>query len=184
MTFFEFLMVLVGLVGAIAISVILTYLGHVTRNWLHVKNPTLFLLLAFWLIVNVIGHLSGIWAYRFVDLEVTSSIFIVIAPVIFFTLAVTTLVPSSAKDDEEIDLDVVYFATSRSVFFYLAVHELAALGADYLPGVVNAPPALFMLFMVVIFLIGMFTKHKGIHYGLLLVVIAVQAIPFVFPVYG
>ena len=181
MTFFEFLMVLVGLVGAIAISVILTYLGHITRNWQFVKNPSLFLLLAFWLIFNVIGHLSGIWAYRFVDLDMTYSIFVVIAPVIFFTLAVTTLVPNRVRDHENLDLDVVYFASSRSVFFFLVLHESAALGADYLPGVIGAPPALFMLVMIIIFLVGMTTKHKATHYGLLLLVIAVQAIPSIPP---
>ena len=177
MTFFEFLMVLIGLVGAIAISVILTYLGYITRNWSHVKNPTLFLLLALWLIFNVIGHISGIWAYRFVDLEMTFSVFVVIAPVIFFTLAVTTLIPGRVKDHEEVDLDTVYFSSSRSVFFLLALHEAAALAADYLPGVTGAPPALFMLLMIAIFLIGMTTKHKGTHYILLLLVIASQAIP-------
>jgi len=180
MTFFEFLMVLVGLVGAIAISVILTYLGHITRNWELVKNPSLFLLLALFLIFNVIGHLSGIWAYRFVDLEMTSSVFVVIAPVIFFTLAVTTLVPSRVKDHEEIDLDAVYFASSRSVFCFLVLHESAALAADYLPGVEGAPPALFMLLMIFIFLIAMTTKHKAIHCGLLLLVIAAHAMPSLF----
>ena len=181
MTFFEFLMVLVGLVGAIAISVILTYLGHITRNWHLVKNPSLFLLLAFWLIFNVIGHISGIWAYRFVDLEVSFSVFVVIAPVIFFTLAVITLVPSRVKDHEEIDLDVVYFSSSRSVFFFLVLHESAALAADYLPGVTGAPSASFMLVMIIIFLVGMTTKHRSAHYALLLLVIAAQAIPLVLP---
>lgn len=181
MTFFEFLMVLVGLVGAIAISVILIYLGHITRNWHLVKNPALFLMLAFWLIFNVIGHLSGIWAYRFVDMEMTSSVFILVAPVIFFTLAVTTLVPSTVKDNEEIDLELVYFSTSRSVFCFLALHESAALAADFLPGVTGAPPALFMLLMIVIFLIGMTTQHKGVHYGLLTLVIASQALPAILP---
>ena len=177
MTFFEFLMVLIGLVGAIAISIILTYLGHITRNWEHVKNPTLFLLFAFWLIFNVIAHLSGIWAYRFVDLEMTSSVFIVIAPVIFFTLAVTTLVPNWVKDNEEIDLDTVYFSSSRGVFAFLVLHESAALGADYLPGVTGAPSPLFMLVMIIIFLVAMTTKHRGTHYILLLLVIAAQALP-------
>jgi hypothetical protein len=177
MTFFEFLMVLIGLVGAIALSVILTYLGHIIRNWRHVKNPALFLLLVFWLIFNVIGHISGIWAYRFVDLEIAFSVFVVITPVILFTLAVTTLIPSRAKDHEEIDLDTVYFSSFRSVFFLLVLHESAALGADYLPGVTGAPPALFMLVMIAIFLVGMTTKHKGVHYTLLLLVIAAQATP-------
>jgi hypothetical protein len=177
MTFFEFLMVLVGLVGAIAISVILIYLGHITRNWHLVRNPSLFLLLAFWMIFNVIGHISGIWAYRFVDLEVTFSVFVVIAPVIFFTLAVTTLIPNRVNDHEEIDLDVVYFSSFRSVFFFLVLHESAALGADYLPGVVDAPPAGFMLVMISVFLLGMTTKHRAAHYMLLVLVIASQAIP-------
>lgn len=177
MTFFEFLMVLVGLVGAIAISVMLSYLGYITRNWHYVKNPTLFLLLAFWMIFNVIGHISGIWAYRFVDLDIHSSVFVVIAPVIFFTLAVTTLVPSTLKDGQPIDLDSVYFASSRSVFFFLAIHEATALAADYLPGVVDAPPVVFMFAMIAIFVVGTMTKHKGIHYTLLALVIASQAIP-------
>jgi hypothetical protein len=182
MTFFEFLMVLIGLVGAIAISAILTYLGHVTRNWQYVKNPALFILLSFWLIFNVIGHLSGIWAYRFVDLEMTVSVFIVIAPVIFFTLAVTTLIPNIAKDNETIDLDEVYFSSSRGVFIFLFLHLAAALGADYLPGVVNAPPPLFMLIMILVFLVGSMTKNRKAHYALLLLVIAAQALPPFLPV--
>jgi len=179
MSFFEFLMVLVGLVGAIAISVILSYLGHITRNWQHVKNPALFLLLTVWMIFNVIGHIAGIWAYRFVDLEIHASVFIVVAPVIFFTLAATTLVPSTSEDDQAIDLDSVYFRSSSSVFFFLAIHEATALGADYLPGVVGAPPAAFMLAMVTVFLVGMTTKNKRVHYALLLLVIASQASPIV-----
>ena len=181
MTLFEFIMVLVGLVGAIAISVILTYLGHVTRNWECVKNPALFLMLAIWLIFNVIGYISGIWAYRFVDLDVGFSVFVLIAPVIFFTLAVTTLIPSGLTDHEEIDLDAVYFSSSRSVFFFLALHEAAALGADYLPGVIGAPPMLFMIVMVAIFLAAMTTKHKPSHYILLSLVIAAQAMPAFLP---
>ncbi|MFT5693601.1 MAG: hypothetical protein ACI92E_002944 [Oceanicoccus sp.] len=177
MSFFEFIMVLIGLVGAISISVILTYLGYVTRNWDFVKNPALFLLLTVWMVFNVIGHISGIWAYRFVDLEIHFSVFVVIAPVIFFTMAVTTLIPIITQDDEAIDLDAIYFRSSRSVFFFLAVHEFTALAADYLPGVTGAPPAFFMLTMVLIFLIGMVTKRKDVHYGLLALVIASQAIP-------
>ena len=177
MTFFEFLMVLVGLVGAIAISVILSYLGHIIRNWQLVKNPTLFLLLTTWMLFNVIGHIAGIWAYRFVDLESQAIVFVVVAPVIFFTLAATTLVPSHAKDHQEIDLDSVYFHSSRSVFFFLTIHEAAGLAADYLPGVVDAPPAAFMLTMISLFLLGMTTKHRVTHYALLLLAIASQAMP-------
>ena len=109
------------------------------------------------------------------------SVFVVIAHVIFFTLAVTTLVPSKVRDHEEIDLDAVYFSSSRSVFFFLVLHESAALGADYLPGVTGAPPAFFMMVMIIIFLIGMTTKHKGTHYGLLLLVLAAQALPPILP---
>jgi len=177
MTFFEFLMVLVGLVGAIAISVILSYLGHITRNWQFVKNPVLFLLLTTWMLLNLIGHLAGIWAYRFVDMENHGIIFVVVAPVIFFTLAATTLIPSTSIDHREIDLDSVYFHSSRSVYFFLAIHEAAALAADYLPGVVNAPSPWFMLAMVLILLFGMTTKNKLVHYLLLLLIIASQAIP-------
>ena len=184
MTFFEFIMVLIGLVGAIAISVILTYLGHVTRNWSFVKNPTLFLLLAAWMIFNVIGHISGIWAYRFVDLEVHFSIFVIIAPVVFFTLAATTLIPATIHDNQPIDLDAIYFSSSRSVFLFLAVHESTALAADYLPGVTGAPPAFFMVTMITIFLIGTMTKRKSIHCGLLVLVIASQAIPTAFQLFN
>jgi len=170
-------MVLIGLVGAISISVILTYLGHVTRNWGYVKDPTLFLLLTGWMVFNVIGHISGIWAYRLVDLEVHFSIFVIIAPVIFFTLAVTTLIPATSRDKQIIDLDAIYFSSSRSVFFFLAIHGLTGLAADYLPGVIGAPPAFFMVTMIMIFLVGTITQRKSIHFGLLLLLIASQAIP-------
>lgn len=177
MTFFEFLMVLIGLVGAIALSALLTYLGHIIRNWSQVKNATLFLLLSVWMIFNVVGHISGIWAFRFVDLEVYTSTFIIIFPILFFTLATTTLIPSVAQDAESIDLDSIYFASSPMVFGLLALHEATALGADFLPGVIDAPPALFMLTMVVIFLVGMLTKHKTTHFILLLLLICSQAMP-------
>jgi hypothetical protein len=179
MTFFEFLMVLIGLVGAIALSTLLTYLGHIIRNWPQVENPMLFLLLSAWMILNVIGHLSGIWAYRFVDLEVHFSSFVIIAPVIFFTLATTTLIPSTTTDNKPINLDLVYFASSPSVFLLLAIHVATALGADYLPGVTGAPPALFMIIMIAMLLIGMITKHKPTHLGLLILLMASQAMPMV-----
>jgi len=177
MSFFEFLMVLVGLVGAIAISAILTYLGHITRNWARVKNPTLFLMLTVWMIFNVIGHITGIWAFRFVDLESYMTVFVVMAPVIFFTLASTTLIPNTYRDAESIDLDNVYFASSRAVFCYLALHEAAAWAADYLPNVSGAPPALFMFTMTTIFLVGMTTQNKTTHYVLISLVIASQLLP-------
>ncbi len=177
MTFFEFLMVLIGLVGAIALSVILTFLGHIIRNWRLVENPLLFLLLAIWLIFNVIGHISGIWAYRFVDLEVHFSTFVIIAPVVFFTLAATTLIPNTLQDNQPIDLNSTYFSSSRSVFFLLAMHESTALAADYLPGVTGAPPPIFMLTMILIFLIGMLTKQKSVHLALLILLIVSQAMP-------
>ena len=88
---------------------------------------------------NVIGHISGIWAFRFVDLDIYFSVYVIIAPVIFFTLAVTTLIPAVADENHMIDLDAIYFASSRRVFFLLAVHEATALAADYLPGVIGAP---------------------------------------------
>jgi hypothetical protein len=99
--------------------------------------------------------------------------------VIFFTLAVTTLIPAVADENLTIDLDAIYFSSSRSVFFLLAVHEATALAADYLPGVIDAPPALFMVAMILIFLFGMSTKRKDIHFFLLSSVIGSQTIPFV-----
>ena len=57
-------MVLIGLVGAISISIILTYLGYLVRNWTVAKNPTLFLLLIIFMMFNVIGHTSETLAYR------------------------------------------------------------------------------------------------------------------------
>ncbi len=179
MSFFEFIMVLIGLVGAISISIILTYLGYLIRNWAVAKNPTLFLLLITFMMLNVIGHISGIWAFRFVDLDIYFSVYVIIAPVIFFTLAVTTLIPAVADENLTIDLDAIYFSSSRSVFFLLAVHEATALAADYLPGVIDAPPALFMVAMILIFLFGMSTKRKDIHFFLLSSVIGSQTIPFV-----
>ena len=183
MSFFEFIMVLIGLVGAISISIILTYLGYLVRNWTVAKNPTLFLLLIIFMMFNVIGHISGIWAFRFVDLDIHFSVYVIIAPVIFFTLAVTTLIPSATDENHMIDLDAIYFASSRRVFFLLAVHEATALAADYLPGVIGAPPALFMLVMILIFLIGMTTKRKNIHFFLLSLVIISQAIPPVMQIF-
>ena len=129
------------------------------------------------MIFNVIGHISGIWAYRFVDLEIHLSIYVIIAPVIFFTLAVTTLIPSAVDDNQTIDLDTIYFSSSRGVFFFLALHASTGLAADYLPGVVGAPPAVFMIAMILIFLVGMITRRKSVHYGLMSLVIASQAIP-------
>lgn len=177
MSLFEFVMVLVGLVGAIALSTILSYLGHLIRNWSNVSNPILFLTLTTWMIFNVIGHIAGIWAYRSVDLGIHISVFAIIAPIVFFTLAAATLIPVIAADAVPIDLNDVYFSTSRPVFLLLAIHEATALATDYLPGVIDAPPALFMLAMVAIFLAGMATKRKSVHYALLALLLLSQALP-------
>lgn len=177
MSFFEFVMVLVGLVGAIALSTILSYLGHLIRNWAHVNNPILFLTLVVWMIFNVIGHIAGIWAYRSVDLGIHNSVFAIVAPILFFTLAAATLIPTIVEDGSPIDLNDVYFATSRPVFLLLALHEASALATDYLPGVLDAPPALFMLSMVAIFIAGTATKRHSVHYALLALLLLSQALP-------
>lgn len=170
-------MVLIGLVGAIAISALLSFLGHITRNWKTVSNPLLFLVLAFWMLVNVVGHITGIWAYRHVDLDVYTTTFIIVAPIVFFTLAVTTLVPTNVLDDQNLDLDMVYFSTCRPVFVLLALHTLTAVIADYLPGVTDAPPPAFMITMTILLVAGAITKSKRVHLLLLCLLLLSQAMP-------
>ena len=177
MDFFEFLLVLVGLVGAIAISTLLVYLGHVIRCWDRVERPFLFLTFVAWLLINVIGHITGIWAYRNVELDVYFSAFVIIGPIIFFTLAVTILIPQQKNDTTPIDLDVIYFDSSRAVFVFLTLHVLSALAADFLPGVTDAPPVAFMLGMAIILLCGAFTKSKPTHGVLLFCLLLSQAAP-------
>ena len=174
-------MVLVGLVGAIALSSILPYLGYLIRNRQQVSQPLLFLLLISWMIFNLIGHVSGIWAYRFVSLDVYTTTFVIMAPIMFFTVATTTLIPQNHPDHVPVNLEEVYWASSKSVYVLLALHTASALAADYLPGVTGAPPALFMASMTAILLLAAFTRHKGLHVVLLVVIIALQALPPVIP---
>ena len=61
MSYFEFLMVLIGLVGAIAVSEILVFWGHAIRNWGSVRGPGLLGAACSLMLFNVIGHVTGIW---------------------------------------------------------------------------------------------------------------------------
>ena len=69
MSYFEFLMVLIGLVGAIAVSEMLVFWGHAIRNWGSIRSPGLLATASGWMMFNVITHVTGIWAYREVEFD-------------------------------------------------------------------------------------------------------------------
>ncbi len=114
MSYFEFLMVLVGLVGAIAVSEILVFWGHSIQNWGSVRSPGLLAAACSWMLLGVIGHVTGIWAYREVEFDYYRT-FVVVLPVVVLALGITILVPRS--DREEItDFEAHYFSVAPAAF--------------------------------------------------------------------
>jgi hypothetical protein len=136
-------MVLVGLVGAIAISEILVLWGWLIRRRAEAKNPQLILIATVWIVVNLVAHISGLWNYRAVEFVQMYQTFLIVLPVIAIALCVTVLVPSNELGEVD-DFDAYYFQVARPATALCALHVMLSLLADQLPGAV-APPAEFML---------------------------------------
>jgi hypothetical protein len=143
MSYFEFLVVLIGLVGAIAVSEILVFWGYAIRRWGSVRAPGLLAAACSWMLTNVIGHVTGIWTYREVEFDYYRT-YAVVLPVVVLALGITILVPGSDRE-EVIDLEAHYFSVAPAAFGCIALFQLFGLLADQLPGAQDVPPWWFML---------------------------------------
>jgi len=161
MSYFEFLMVLIGLVGAIAVSEILVFWGHAIRNWGSVRGPGLLGAACSLMLFNVIGHVTGIWAYRDVEFGYYQT-FVVVLPVVVLALGITILVPGS--DREKItDFEAHYFSVAPAAFGCIALFGLLALLADQLPGVQEVPPWWYMLATAGLFVTLALVRNRAVH---------------------
>ncbi len=155
-------MVLIGLVGAIAVSEILVFWGHTIRNWSSVRSPGLLATASGGMMLVVITHVTGIWAYREVELEPLYQTLVVVLPVIVLALGVTILIPG--RDREGItDLEAHYFAVAPASFVCTALFFLLALMADQLPGAEEVPPWWYMLTLAGLFLGLGLIRSKAFH---------------------
>jgi hypothetical protein len=116
-------MVLVGLVGAIAISEIVVFWGWLIRCWAKVQRPQLILIATIWIVVNLVAHISGLWNYRAVEFVQMYQTFLIVLPVIAIALCVTVFVPSNDLD-EIADFDAYYFQVARPTTALCALHIL------------------------------------------------------------
>ena len=156
-------MVLVGLVGAIAISEIVVFWGWLIRCWAKVQQPQMILIATVWIVVNLVAHISGLWNYRAVEFVQMYQTFLIVLPVITIALCVTVLVPS--KDLDEIaDFDAYYFQVARPATALCALHAALALLADQLPGAVG-PPAVFMILTFSLLVLMSIVRTKLVQYA-------------------
>ncbi len=130
MTQFEFILLPLSMIAAIAVGKILTSWALVVKNWGRTKNRSLYLSFSVWLVFNLLfGHFGGLWLYR--ELEFTTLItFLVLLPTLLSSLSMAIL---SLSDFQE-DLDEHYFKyQARSVTFALAALITSTL-TDLIPG--------------------------------------------------
>lgn len=162
LSFLEFLMVLVGLVGASAISEVLVFWGWLIRCWPKVDQPQLILLATVWIVMNLVAHISGLWNYRSVEFGQMYQTYLIVLPVIAIAMSITVLIPASNLEEID-DFDSYYFRVVRPATVLCAVHAALALLADQLPGAA-APPMSVMLVEIGLLILMSVVRTEIVHY--------------------
>lgn len=176
MTHFEFLMGLVGFVGAIAISSVLVFWGSVAQRPNDFERPWFLLAITIGLVLNLIIHIGGIWGYRDVAFDMYYKVVILLLPVVFLTLSVTTFIPSTKTTSQ--NLEAHYFTSARYGYSFLAITFVVSVLIDELPGVVSLDMSWWLVGVsaFVVALPGYFSS-RILHATVLLLYYVVTLIP-------
>ena len=155
-------MVLLGLVGALAISEILVFWGYAIRNWRSIERPGLLAAASGWVMFLRIAHVTGIWAYREVEFGPMYQSFVVVLPVVALALGVTILIPGSDRQSIT-DLEAHYFSVAPAAFGCVAMNQLLGLLADQLPGAQEVPPWGFILALAGLLAVLAMIRSRAVH---------------------
>ena len=93
MSAFEFSLIPIAIVIGFAITQLLSLWASLIRNWQSISQPAFYVSISLWLLVALLVHFTGLWAYREVSFGSVGTLLLVISPTLFFMLSISVLVP-------------------------------------------------------------------------------------------
>lgn len=167
MSRFEFNTVLVSIVLAFAISEILTAWGRLIRNRDRVKSPTLFILASSWVLLAIVVHWFGLWAYVQAPFDRLLDTVLVLLPALVIALVCFVWVPDIPISGT-VDLEDHYFEAGVWTFPLIALFLLLGGVADVsVPKVAFALPFWFLVVWALLLLALAFSRRRAVHIAVL-----------------
>ncbi len=163
MSRFEFNTVLVSIVLAFAISEILTAWGRLIRNRSRVRSPALFILASSWVLLAIVVHWFGLWAYEQAPFDRLLETVLVLLPALVIALVCFVWVPDLPTLGD-LDLERHYFAAGSWTLPLIALFMLLGAVADVsVPNVSFAAPSWFLIGWALLLLALRFSRRREFH---------------------
>ena len=121
---FEYVMVLSGVVVAVAMTEIVGAWGRILRTDARVKIEPLFVGWTCYLLLLSMLYWVSMWPYQNVEFVYMAQVWLLVFPTLFLVLVAFALTPD-VPNSGELDLRRFYFKRRRRVFFSLAAFILA-----------------------------------------------------------
>ena len=115
MTLFEFLMVIAGVVIAIAMAEIVSGWGRMMRAGTNVKFDWLHLGWSLTVLLNAMLYWVGVWAYAELEFQYVAQTWFLVLPTLFLVLVAFSLMPDVSQISGQSLRD--YFISNRRGFF-------------------------------------------------------------------
>jgi hypothetical protein len=162
MTRFEFNSVFVAIILAFAVSEILVAWGRLIRHRAEVKLSWFYLAISPGLLLFIVLHWFGFWAYQDVPFDEGLQPVVVILPPLVLALIAFVLTPEINRG-QRFDLEAYYFEVSRWVFPLLGLTMVLALVSDVALDISETESPVFYLIPAVILASVGFTQRRVIH---------------------
>ncbi len=160
MSAFEFSLIPIAIVIGFAITQLLSLWASLIRNWQAVSQPAFYVSISLWLLVALLVHFTGLWAYREVSFGSFGTLLLVISPTLFFMLSISVLVPDGGQLAG--NLSDYYFERSRSVLGLAALAAALSGVPDFLPGVISSPGPWLLVWIIPLASLA-FTNNRAAH---------------------
>jgi hypothetical protein len=165
MSRFEFNTVLVSIVLAFAISEILTAWGRMIRNRKCVTSPALLILASSWVLLAIIVHWFGLWAYEQAPFDRLLETVLVLLPALVIALVCFVWVPDIPTSGV-LDLEKHYFEAGSWTLPLIALFMLLGAIADIsVPNVSFSAPFWLLAGWASLFLALRFSRNRAFHIG-------------------
>jgi hypothetical protein len=165
MSRFEFNTVLVAIVLAFAISEILTAWGRLIRNRKCVTSPALFILASSWVLLAIVVHWFGLWAYEQASFDRLLETVLILLPALVIALVCFVWVPDIPTSGS-LNLEEHYFEAGSWTLPLIALFMLLGAVADIsVPNVSFSTPFWVLALWASIFLALRFSRRRSLHIG-------------------
>jgi len=162
MTRFEFNSVFVAILLAFAVSEILVSWGRLIRHRGEVRPSGLYLGFSVLLLLFLVLHWQGFWAYRTVPFDHGLQSIVILLPPLVIALIAFILTPDITRGDQ-FDLEAYYFEVSRWVFPLMGLTWVLASVSDMVLDIADTEHPVFYLVSAVITGSLGFTQERRVH---------------------